>query len=113
VDDRQLGLRSASDHGHDPVADYEALDTRTNCPHDARELEARDVRRPTWWSRVQTGPLQQVGAIEARGLDTYEQFASPRDRIGPFSHEDGARLDDDGTHCRKRTRGNRRARQLS
>jgi hypothetical protein len=98
VDDRQLGLRSATDHGHDPIADDEALDTRSNCRHDARELEARDVRRRTRRSRVQAGPLQQVGAIQARGLDTNKQFASPRDRVGSFSHDDGSGLDDDSAH---------------
>jgi hypothetical protein len=42
--------------------------------------------------------LQQVGAIQARGLDTNKQFASPRHRVGSFSHDDGSGLDDDSAH---------------
>jgi len=42
-----------------------------------------------------------------RGLDTNKQFASPRDRVGSFSHDDGSGLDDDSAHCRKRTRDGR------
>jgi hypothetical protein len=88
VDHSQLRLGSASHHGHDPISHDEALDARANCPHSACELEARDVCRRTRRSRVQTGPLQQVGGIHARGSDTDKQFAGPRDRVGPFSHDD-------------------------
>ena len=82
VNGHQLGLRSASDHRHDPIADDETFGTRTNCRHNARELEARDVGRPTRRCRVQAGPLQQVGPVQARSLNPDQQFASARDRVG-------------------------------
>ena len=62
VDDRQLGLGPSADDGHDPVAGDEVSGAGTSCRHDACEFEARDVERHAGWSRVQTRPLQQVGA---------------------------------------------------
>jgi hypothetical protein len=98
VNGHQLGLRSASDHRHDPIADDETFGTRTNCRHNARELEARDVGRPTRRCRVQAGPLQQVGPVQARSLNPDQQFASARDRVGSLRYDYCSRLDDDSAH---------------
>ena len=58
-------------------------------------------------------PLQQVGAIKARGLDGDEQLAWSWDGVGPFFHDQGPCLDHNGAHGRSvcGTGPNRRGRR--
>jgi hypothetical protein len=98
VDDRKLGLRAATDHRHDPVADRKVLDVRTDgCDH-AGKFEAGDVSGDAMRRRVVAGALQEVGCVEARSPDCDQKLAHSGNRVGPLSYDDRACLDYYGAH---------------
>ena len=93
---RKLGLPAAADERHDAIADREAFDVAAECDHLAGELHARDVRRAAGWRRVQTAPLQHVGAVQTGGAHLDQQLARAGLRIGvlpplqaPVDHRHG------------------------
>ena len=77
--DRKLGLRPATDHGHDPIADCEAEYSRPDGRDDAGELQARNVCRRARRGGIAAGPLEQVGAVQASGLDFDEKLTRSRE----------------------------------
>ena len=81
--DRQLGLATAGDDPHHPIADREPSRARTARPIDlAGELEPRDVLRRARWSGIEAAALHHVGAVQPGGLDADEHLAGAGHRVG-------------------------------
>ena len=81
MDDHELGLAASGHHRHDPIAGRERRDALTDLVHDAGRLEPGDVRRCTRRGRVETGDLEPVGAVQARGVHPHAHLTGPGNGI--------------------------------
>jgi hypothetical protein len=88
VHHRQLRLAAPADHGHDAVADVEALRVGTALHHLAGQLQAGDVRGRAGRRRVPAGQLHHVRAVDTRAAHPHQQLAASGLRVGALlDHE--------------------------
>ena len=80
MDHNELGMSSASDQAHHPVADAPASDANTQLLDLTGVLHARDVGGPPWRSRIASPPLVHVGTVETGGMHPHSYL--PRLGLG-------------------------------
>jgi hypothetical protein len=98
LDEAELGLPTPTHKTHDTVADSVTAGVRPDGDDGACALHPGDVDRGSGWWRVKTCTLEQVGAVHPCGLDSHEQLALRRDRVGSLASANGARIDHDSLH---------------
>jgi hypothetical protein len=89
LDDDVFGIAATTNKSHDPIARLPQLDSLAHRLHLTGVLEARDLRRPARWRRVQAAPLQQVGPVDPGGADPDPDLPStgfPRPNLLHFKH---------------------------
>ena len=98
VDEGQGGLSASAHDGHDAVAGGEERDGAADRHHLARQLHARDVRRPAGWGGIEAGPLHQVRRVQPGRLHRDEQLGVARNRVVAFLPVEAAVPDHHGVH---------------
>ena len=96
----ELGLGAAAHHRHHPLALLEALGTRSESDHLARQLHTGDVRRRAGRGGVDTPALEHVGAVQAGRPHPHEHLALSGFGIRPLLDDEAPILDGYGAHKR-------------
>jgi hypothetical protein len=94
MDHNELGMSSAPDQAHHPVADAPAGNTNTQLLDLTGVLHAGDIGGPPWRSGIASPPLVHVGTVETGGMHPDPDLSGLRLGRGNFPE-----LDDVGVAC--------------
>ena len=98
-----LGLRAAADDAEHAISWCPIDDVDTGALDDTGELHARDVGRDARRRGVETGPLQQVGAVQPGTVHSDEYLVGRRRRDGRRRQLERTVRDRDCSHARQCT----------